>query len=92
MATNFFHPSLLLLFWDPGSEIRDPGWVKIRIRDKHPGIRDKHSGPATLFTGRNVKSSSNTKHRTARLQHIYRYKEKSPKKELADMAFLMPYY
>jgi hypothetical protein len=31
-TTNFFHPSLLLLFW-----IRDPGWVKIRIRDKHPG-------------------------------------------------------
>jgi hypothetical protein len=29
----FFHPSLLLLFFDPGSEIRDPGWVKIRIRD-----------------------------------------------------------
>jgi hypothetical protein len=28
------HPSLWLLccFW-----IRDPGWVKIRIRDKHPG-------------------------------------------------------
>jgi hypothetical protein len=32
---NFFHPSLLLLFLDPGSEIRDPksgirdpGWVK----------------------------------------------------------------
>jgi hypothetical protein len=25
--------SLLLLFLDPGSEIRDPGWVKIRIRD-----------------------------------------------------------
>jgi hypothetical protein len=22
---------------DPGSEIRDPGWVKIRIQDKHPG-------------------------------------------------------
>ncbi len=33
----FFHPSLLLLFLDPGSEIRDPEWVKIRIRDKHPG-------------------------------------------------------
>jgi hypothetical protein len=33
----FFHPYLLLLFLDPGSEIRDPGWVKIRIRDKHPG-------------------------------------------------------
>ncbi len=22
---------------DSRSEIRDPGWVKIRIRDKHPG-------------------------------------------------------
>jgi hypothetical protein len=37
MTTNFFHLSLLLLFLDPGSGIRDPGWVKIRIRDKHPG-------------------------------------------------------
>jgi hypothetical protein len=37
MSTIFFHPSLLLLLLDPGSEIRDPGWVKIRIRDKHPG-------------------------------------------------------
>jgi hypothetical protein len=37
MTTNFFHSSLLLLFLDPGSEIRDPGWVKIWIRDKHPG-------------------------------------------------------
>jgi hypothetical protein len=27
----------LLLFLDPGSEIRDPEWVKIRIRDKHLG-------------------------------------------------------
>jgi hypothetical protein len=26
MTTNFFHPSLLLRFLDPG-------WVKIRIRD-----------------------------------------------------------
>ncbi len=32
----FFRPSLLLLFLDPGSKIRDPGWVKIRIRDKYP--------------------------------------------------------
>ncbi len=24
MTTNFFHPSLLLRFWDPGSEFRDP--------------------------------------------------------------------
>ncbi len=30
MTTNFFHPFLLLRFLDPG-------WVKIRIRDKHPG-------------------------------------------------------
>jgi hypothetical protein len=33
MTKIFFHPSLLMLFLDPGSEIRDPGWVKIRIRD-----------------------------------------------------------
>ncbi len=33
MTTNFFSPSLLLLFWDPGSKIRDPWWVKIRFRD-----------------------------------------------------------
>jgi hypothetical protein len=39
MTTNFFHPSLLLLFLDPGSEIRDPGWVKIRIRD--PGLTSR---------------------------------------------------
>jgi hypothetical protein len=37
MTKNFFHPSLLLLFLGPGSEIRDPGWIKIKIRDKHPG-------------------------------------------------------
>jgi hypothetical protein len=41
MTTNFFHPSLLLLCLDPGSEIRDPGWVK-----SGSGIRDKHSGSA----------------------------------------------
>jgi hypothetical protein len=39
---NFFSPlSFVPVFGsgirDPGSEIRDPGWVKIRIRDKHPG-------------------------------------------------------
>jgi hypothetical protein len=40
-----------------GSDIRDPEWIKIRIRDKHPGsatlikirIRDKHPGSATLI-------------------------------------------
>jgi hypothetical protein len=30
----------------PGSEIRDPGWVKIRIRDTHPG-----SATLKIFNG-----------------------------------------
>jgi hypothetical protein len=35
MTTNFFPPlSFIAVF---GSEIRDPGWAKIRIREKHPG-------------------------------------------------------
>jgi hypothetical protein len=35
MTTNFFSPlSFVAVF---GSGIRDPGWVIIRIRDKHPG-------------------------------------------------------
>jgi hypothetical protein len=29
--------------------IRDPGWVKIRVRDPGSGIRDKHPGSATLL-------------------------------------------
>ncbi len=33
-ATILFHPSSLLLFLDPRSDIRDPGWVKIKIREK----------------------------------------------------------
>jgi hypothetical protein len=37
MTKTFLNPSLLLLFLDPESGIRDPGWVKIRIQDKHPG-------------------------------------------------------
>jgi hypothetical protein len=44
MTTNFFSPLSFVAVLDPGSEIRDPGseirdpgWVKIRIRDKHPG-------------------------------------------------------
>ncbi len=32
MTTNFFNPLFGSCFW-----IRDPGWVKIRIQDKHPG-------------------------------------------------------
>jgi hypothetical protein len=29
LTKKIFHPCLLLLFLDPGSEIRDPVWVKI---------------------------------------------------------------
>jgi hypothetical protein len=38
---QFFFPPLSshCYFWirDPGPEIRDPVWEKIRIRNKHPG-------------------------------------------------------
>jgi hypothetical protein len=37
------NPSLLLLFLDPESGIRDPGWVKTGS-----GIQDKYPGSATL--------------------------------------------
>jgi hypothetical protein len=37
MKTNLFLPLSFVAVLDPGSEIRDPGWVKIWIRDKHPG-------------------------------------------------------
>jgi hypothetical protein len=36
--------SLVVVF---GSEIRDPGWVKIRIRDKHPGSATLFVNPET---------------------------------------------
>jgi hypothetical protein len=39
MTNFFFTPLFCSCFW-----IRDPGWVKIRIRDKHPGS-------ATLLVG-----------------------------------------
>jgi hypothetical protein len=45
---NFSHLSFVAVF---GSEIRDPGWVKIRIRDKH-------SSSATLVCGMQVKNLS----------------------------------
>ncbi len=40
MTTNkfFFTPLFCCCFW-----IRDPGWVKIRIRDKYPGSATLHS-------------------------------------------------
>jgi hypothetical protein len=38
VGQNFFtSPPLLVLLLDPGSTIRDPGWIKIRIKVKHPG-------------------------------------------------------
>jgi hypothetical protein len=43
MTINFFYLCLSLLFLDPGSEIRDPGWIKIRIRNT--GGRDADSNP-----------------------------------------------
>jgi hypothetical protein len=50
MTTNFFSPlSFVTVF---GSGIRDLGWVKIRIRDEHPGSatlpKRYESGSATL--------------------------------------------
>ncbi len=36
--------SFVAVFLDPGTEIRDPGWVK-----SGSGIRDKHPGSATLI-------------------------------------------
>ncbi len=41
VGQNFFHPSLLLLFSDPGSVIRDP---RSRIRDPGTGNRDPGTG------------------------------------------------
>jgi hypothetical protein len=43
MTTNFFHPSLLLLFW-----IQDPGWLKIRIQDLGKRSRILNSGISCL--------------------------------------------
>ncbi len=37
MFSPSFFPPFLVLLLDPGSEIRDPVLIKIRIRDKHPG-------------------------------------------------------
>ncbi len=38
MTTIFFHPSLLLLFLDPGSEVRDPGWIRIHLGRLDPEV------------------------------------------------------
>jgi hypothetical protein len=40
--TKYSPPPLLVLFW-----IRDPGWIKIRIRDKCPGSATLASTPVS---------------------------------------------
>ena len=42
LTTKFFTPLFCSCFW-----IRDPGWVKIRIRDKHPGSATLVPGSTT---------------------------------------------
>jgi hypothetical protein len=43
------------LIWDLSSKTRDPGWLKIRIRDKYPGsaiiacISPEHTGIAKCY-------------------------------------------
>jgi hypothetical protein len=54
MTTNFFHPSLLLLFLDPGSGIRDPGSGMGKNQNPGSGIWDKHPGSATLHIPTNI--------------------------------------
>jgi hypothetical protein len=60
MTKKTFHPYLLLLFLDPGPGMgKNQGWVKIRIRDKHPGsatLPKNNANPcgcryATMFLG-----------------------------------------
>jgi hypothetical protein len=67
MTTNiFFTPLLCCCFgiWDPGSEIQDPGWVKIRIRDKHPGfatlMKRIHADPETWIKACRIQASGAT--------------------------------
>jgi len=43
MATNFFSPLSLVLFW-----IQDPGWLKIRIRDLGKRSRIRNTGISCL--------------------------------------------
>jgi hypothetical protein len=51
-TTNFFHTSLLLLFFGSG----DPDWTKIRIQDKHLG-----SATATLLLSPRTKPAIQNK-------------------------------
>ncbi len=44
----------MLLFLDPGSEIRDPGSGMGKNQDPGSGIKDKHPGSATLVVVHNL--------------------------------------
>jgi hypothetical protein len=51
MITNFFHPSLLLLFLDPISEIRDGQKSGSRIKIPDPQHRGGMWGRSVTFIG-----------------------------------------
>jgi hypothetical protein len=60
MKTIFFHPSLLLRFLDPGSEIRDPGWVKNQDPVSRINIPDPQhcKNPVVFFVFFNKKETN----------------------------------
>ncbi len=61
MTKIFFHPSLLLLFLDPGSEIRDPGSGMGKNQD--PGSGTNIPDPQHCFKLReNILVSNNGRH------------------------------
>jgi hypothetical protein len=63
MTTNFFSPlSFVAVF---GSGIRDPGWVKIRIRDIHPGSATLVKKPTWNY----LHCPDHLRHRPPRLEH-----------------------
>ncbi len=51
VTTIFYHLLFCCCFWirDPRSGTPDPGWVKIRIGDKHPGSAALLLGPVILW-------------------------------------------
>ena len=64
MTINFFSPLFCCCFWirDSGSEIRDPGWVKIRIRDPGSGINIPDPQHCSLgFEAKSALNSVSTK-------------------------------
>ena len=68
MITNFFSPLCFVAVF--GSGIRDPGWVNIRIWDKHPGsttlISNKDLNPETQMN-----TMKNTRIRSEYMYSLY---------------------